>query len=111
MTVAEAVGRALVGSGEARTTAPVGGRRSRLRSCVRPYLPAPSRKLWQGKGVENECAAPASVPTVSVPSPRIGVCSASHCAHSTETPGLCGPVSSTFRAASWLSARASQPVR
>jgi len=74
-------------------------------------LPAPSRKLWHGNGVENEWAAPASMPTVSVPRPKIGVDSASHWAHSTETPGLCGPVSVTLSAASWLSARASQPVR
>ena len=80
-------------------------------SWVSPYLPAPSRKEWQGNGGSKECAAPASVPTVSTPKPRIGASSASQRAHSTETPGVCGPVSSAFRNSSWYADRASQPVR
>ena len=43
--------------------------------------------------------------------PRTGASSASQRAHSTETPGVCGPVSSALRNASWLSPRASHPVR
>ena len=42
-----------------------------------PYLPAPSTKWWTGNGGSNECAAPASVPTVSTPKPAIGASSAS----------------------------------
>ena len=41
---------------------PVGGSSARRWSWVRPYLPLPSRKEWQGKAGSNECAAPASVP-------------------------------------------------
>ncbi len=54
---------------------------------------------------------PASVPTVSTPSPITGASFASHWAHSTEIPGVCGPVSFAFRNASWLCDLASQPVR
>jgi hypothetical protein len=57
-------------------------------SWVSPYLSLPSRNEWHGNGGSNECAAPASVPTVSTPTPRIGVSSASHFAHSTEMPGV-----------------------
>ena len=67
-----------IGSGPVITTAPVMGRRARFRSCVRPYLPAPSNEEWHGNGGLKECAAPASVPTVSMPSPIIGACSAIH---------------------------------
>ena len=57
-------------------TAPVGGSSARFASCVRPYLPAPSRKLCAGNGGSKEWAAPASVPTVSTPKPTIGASSA-----------------------------------
>lgn len=76
-----------------------------------PYLPAPSRKEWHGNAGSNECAAPASVPTVSTPTPITGASSASHCAHSTEMPGVCGPVSFAFKNEAASSLRASQPVR
>jgi len=78
---------------------------------VSPYLPAPSSDAWQGNGGSKECAAPASVPTVSTPSPISSSLVASHCAQATEMPGVCGPVSFAFRNASWLADRASQPVR
>ena len=93
------------------TTAPVAGSRARFRSWVRPYLPAPSRNEWHGNGGSKECAAPASVPTVSVPSPRIGTSSASQVAQAMLIPGVCGPVSFALRNAAWSSERASQPVR
>ena len=122
MNVAELVGSALaglgvghafgvVGSGAVTSSVPVGGSSCRLRSWVSPYLPAPSRNEWHGNGGSNEWAVPASVPTVSTPRPTIGVWSASQCAHSTETPGVCGPVSSALRKLSWSPARSSQPVR
>src|SRR5690606_36258699 len=100
-----------MGSGGATTSAPVAGSRSRLRSMVSPYLPAPCMKAWQGKAGSKEWAAPASVPTVSTPSPMTGASSASQRAHSTEMPGVCGPFSSALRKVSWAPARASQPVR
>ena len=58
-----------MGSGPAISTAPVGGSAARFCSCVSPYLPAPSSAEWQGNGGSKECAAPASVPTVSTPMP------------------------------------------
>ncbi len=100
-----------IGSGAAISTAPVGGSRARFRSWVRPYLSAPSRNEWHGNGGSNECAAPASVPTVSTPTPRIGVSSASQRAHSTEMPGVCGPVSFGVEERGLVADRASQPVR
>ena len=45
------------------------GSRARLASWVRPYLPAPSRNEWHGNGGSKLWAAPASVPTVSTPTP------------------------------------------
>src|SRR5207253_2510198 len=98
-------------SGATSRTAPVGGSFARLASWVRPYLLAPSRNRWQGKGGLNECAAPASVPTVSTPTPLKGLSLASHWASSMSMPGVCGPVSFAFRKAFWSLARASQPVR
>ena len=100
-----------IGSGPAITTAPVAGSRARFCSWVSPYLPAPSRNEWHGNGGSKECAAPASVPTVSTPTPSTGDSSASQRAHSTEIPGVCGPVSFAFRNAAASSLRASQPVR
>ena len=100
-----------IGSGAAITTAPVGGSSARFCSWVRPYLPAPSRNEWHGNGGSNECAAPASVPTVSTPTPMTGASSASQRAHSTETPGVCGPVSSALRNAPGRATAASHPVR
>ena len=73
----------------------------RFASWVRPYLPAPSRNEWHGNGGSKLCAAPASVPTVSTPKPMIGASLASHRASSTDTPGVCGPVSLAFRNAAW----------
>src|SRR5690606_18402456 len=96
-----------IGSGPATTTAPVGGSWARFCSWVSPYFPAPSRKLWHGNGGSKPCAAPASVPTVSTPSPITGASSASHFAHSTEMPGVAPP----FKNASASLLRASQPVR
>src|SRR5918995_1491417 len=89
--------------GAAISRAPMGGRRSTLASWVRPYLPAPSRKLWQGKGGSKLWAAPASVPTVSTPMPRMGRSSASQRAQATSIPGVWGPVSSALSkaASSW----------
>src|SRR5690606_34990347 len=58
-----------IGSGAAMTTAPVGGSFARFCSCVSPYLSLPSSRAWQGNGGSNECATPASVPTVSTPIP------------------------------------------
>ena len=89
----------------------MGGRRATLASWVRPYLPAPSRKLWQGKGGSKQWAVPASVPTVSTPMPRMGRSSASQRAQATSIPGVWGPVSSALRKAASSWARASQPVR
>ncbi len=100
-----------IGNGPAITTAPVLGSRARFCSWVSPYLPAPSRNEWHGNGGSNECAAPASVPTVSTPTPSTGASCASQRAHSTEIPGVCGPVSLAFRNADESSLRASQPVR
>src|SRR5712664_1113714 len=57
-------------SGATMSIAPVAGSRARLASWVRPYLFAPSRKVWQGNAGLKECEAPASVPTVSTPTPR-----------------------------------------
>src|SRR5581483_501623 len=82
-----------IGSGPVITSAPWAGSRSRLRSWVSPYLPAPSMAEWQGNGGSNECAAPASVPTVSTPIPITGDSSASQAAQGTLMPGVCGPVS------------------
>src|SRR5690606_14398654 len=96
-----------IGSGAAITTAPVGGSLARLRSWVRPYLSLPSSMAWHGNGGSNECAAPASVPTVSTPIPITGASSASHFAHATETPGVCPSLAN----AAGSSPRASQPVR
>src|SRR6185437_14879882 len=73
----------LIGSGPASTTAPRGGSRARFCSWVSPYLPAPSSDAWQGNGGSKECAAPASVPTVSTPSPISSSLVASHCAQAT----------------------------
>ena len=42
---------------------------ARFCSWVRPYLPLPIRNEWHGNGGSNEWAAPASVPTVSTPTP------------------------------------------
>src|SRR5215831_14343896 len=100
-----------IGSGVTISTTPVAGRDARFRSWVRPYLPAPSIAAWHGNGGSNECAVPASVPTVSTPMPITGDSSASHRAHSTEIPGVCGPVSLAFRKRSWSVERSSQPVR
>src|ERR1700722_4384457 len=100
-----------IGSGPATTTAPVGGSVARFCSCVRPYFPAPSSAEWHGNGGSKECAVPASVPTVSTPMPMIGASSASHLAHFTDTPGVCGPVSFALRKSCWLADLASQPVR
>ncbi len=54
---------------------------------------------------------PASVPTVSTPSPITGASSASQRAHSGKMPGVCGPVSSALRNASCDALWTSQPVR
>ena len=53
------------------------------------------------EGRVEECAAPASVPTVSIPSPMTGASSASQVAQATLIPGVCGPVSFALRNASW----------
>src|SRR3989441_7064368 len=98
-------------NGATSRTAPVGGSFARLASWVRPYLLAPSRNRWHGNGGLNECAAPASVPTVSTPTPTTGLSLASHLARSISIPGVWGPVSLAFRNAFWSFARASQPVR
>src|SRR5713226_16413 len=100
-----------IGSGPAITTEPLAGSLATFCSWVSPYLPAPSSEAWHGNGGSNECAAPASVPTVSTPKPRIGACPPSQRAQSTDTPGVCGPVSLAFRNSSWVPDRASQPVR
>src|SRR5215468_6228782 len=101
----------VIGSGDTMIIAPCGGSSARFCSWVSPYLSAPSIDEWQGNGGSNECAAPASVPTVSTPNPITGASCASQRAHSTETPGVCGPVSSAFRKVSWSRDRVSQPVR
>src|SRR5689334_7699982 len=101
----------VIGSGVTISTTPVGGSCARFCSWVRPYLPAPSIAEWHGNGGSNECARPASVPTVSTPIPMTGDSSASHREHSTERPGVCGPVSLAFRNRSWSWERSSQPVR
>src|SRR5207253_491011 len=98
-------------SGATTKTAPVGGSFDRLASCVNPYLLAPSRNWWQGNGGVNEWAAPASVPTVSTPTPTNGLSLASHLASSISIPGVCGPVSLPFKNAFWSFARASHLVR
>jgi len=72
---------------------------------------APISAEWHGNAGSNECAAPASVPTVSTPNPAIGDSSASHRAHSGETPGVCGPFSSALANAAASSPRAAHPVR
>src|SRR6266568_2543536 len=100
-----------IGSGPVITTAPMAGSLARFCSWVSPYFPAPSSDAWHGNGGSKECAVPASVPTVSTPKPRIGACSASQRAHSTDTPGVCGPVSLAFRNCSWLPDLTSHPVR
>jgi hypothetical protein len=74
-------------------------------------LPLPMRAAWHGNGGSNECAAPASVPTVSTPRPITADSSASHRAHAGDRPGVCGPVSSALRKSRWEAERASQPVR
>src|SRR6266853_299004 len=88
-------------SGATSRTAPVGGSVDRLASCVSPYLLAPSRNWWQGNGGLKECAAPASVPTVSTPTPTKGLSRANHWASSMSMPGVCGPVSFALRKAFW----------
>src|SRR6202022_4630514 len=98
-------------SGATTRTAPVGGSFDRLANCVSPYLLAPSRNWWQGNGGLKEWAVPASVPTVSTPTPTKGLSSASHFASSMSMPGVCGPVSLAFRNAFWSLARGSHPGR
>jgi hypothetical protein len=93
------------------SSVPVGGSCARFCSWVSPYLPLPISAAWHGNGGSKEWAAPASVPTVSTPTPMTGACSPSQRAQSGETPGVCGPVSSAFRNRSWDDDRASQPVR
>src|SRR4029079_264601 len=83
-----------MGSGPTIRTAPVGGSDARFCSWVRPYFPLPIREEWHGKAGSKEWAAPASVPTVSTPTPITGDRSATHRAHSGLMPGVCGPVSS-----------------
>ena len=79
------------------------GSLSRFASWVRPSRPAPSRKLWSGKGGSKPPAAPASIPTVSTPKPEMSRSLASHREASTSGPGVSGPFSPTFRNAvsSW----------
>jgi hypothetical protein len=100
-----------IGRGPTTITAPVGGSADRFCSWVRPYLPLPMRNEWHGKAGSKEWAAPASVPTVSTPTPMTGDSSATQRAHSGLMPGVCGPLSSALRNPSWLSERVSQPVR
>src|SRR5437868_4744182 len=83
--------------GATTRTAPVGGSVARLASWVSPYLFAPSRNWWQGNGGLKEWAVPASVPTVSTPTPTSGLSLASHFASSMSIPGVCGPVSLALR--------------
>src|SRR4029079_11752036 len=59
-----------MGSGPAITTAPVTGSRARFRSCVRPYLPAPSSIEWQGNGGAEGGAPPGPGPRGSGTTPR-----------------------------------------
>src|SRR6266480_1468302 len=57
--------------GAAITIAPVVGSNSRFIKLVMPNLPAPCIKVWLGKGGSKTPACPASVPTVSTPTPNI----------------------------------------
>ena len=49
---------------------PFGGIKSKLHKLVKPILPAPCIILWFGNCGSNEGAIPASVPTVSTPTPN-----------------------------------------
>src|SRR6202012_2841537 len=99
-----------IGSGDATSSAPDTGIRSRFSSWVRPYLSAPSRLLCAGNGGAMPPAWPASMPTVSTPKPVIGE-SASHFAPAGETPGVCGPCSSALRNAAGSRLNRLHPVR
>src|ERR671930_2706832 len=56
-------------SGATTSSAPVGGSSARFASWVRPYLPAPSRWLWQGNGGAKARGAPAAGAARSPPPP------------------------------------------
>src|SRR6202166_1386283 len=58
-------------NGGAMTTAPVGGSLSRLVRLASPKRFEPCMMVWQGNMGSKLCAWPASVPTVSTPTPRM----------------------------------------
>src|SRR6185437_10383312 len=58
-------------NGGANTTAPVGGSLSRLVRLASPNLLEPCMIVWQGNAGSKRKACPASVPTVSTPTPRM----------------------------------------
>ena len=73
--------------GKAITTAPASGSWSRFARLVRPMRPAPCMMLWLGKGGSKVPAMPASVPTVSTPTPNTSRCWVIKSAASLEIPG------------------------
>ena len=81
-----------IGSGPAITTAPVARQPGQVPQLGQPVL-ARRRAGRSGTGTagRTRVRAPASVPTVSTPTPSTGDSSASQRAHSTEMPGCAGP--------------------
>src|SRR5712691_5157543 len=92
-------------SGAAITIAPVVGNRCRFTRLVRPNLPAPCMKVWLGKAGSNPPACPASVPTVSTPTPRMSRSSARNAEHDGWKPGECDKPSA------WMPSSSSRPWR
>src|SRR6185437_780196 len=88
---------ATIFSGAAITTAPVAGSLSRLQRLARPNLPAPCMVAWFGKGGSKVPAWPASVPTVSTPTPKMSRSLASSSDAERWKPGVCGPCSSALK--------------
>src|SRR6266851_2774925 len=90
-------------SGAAITIAPVVGNRCRFIRLVRPNLPAPCMKVWLGKAGSNPPACPASVPTVSTPTPRMSRSFARNAEHDGWKPGECDKPSA------WMPRNSSRP--
>src|SRR5215472_13514554 len=92
------------------TTEPVGGSNSRFTRLVMPNLPEPCIMVWFGNGGVKVPAWPASVPTVSTPTPRISRSIARNSEHVWWKPGECAPSAATLRNSS-RPVRELQPVR
>src|SRR5262249_26637510 len=96
--------------GAAITMAPVAGSWSRLHREARPNLPLPCMMQWFENGGSKVEAMPASVPTVSTPTPRMSRCFARNSEHSLVQPGWWGPSLPRFKYSA-ADLRFDQPVR